>query len=87
MRTFVAGFDFENFARATGLIESGVNSSDRALPVQLELKREGTKRSLAANRATLSPGLVYNSTFDVHSYVLSDAIFYISLAGDITVSV
>jgi len=81
MRTFLAGFDFENFARATGLIESGVNSSDRALPVQLELKREANRRNVG--------GALYVPTagFDVHSYVLSDAIFYISLAGDITVSV
>ena len=64
------GLDFEAFNRSA--IENGVNSSDRSLPITLDL-------------TMASATIVGGTTLDV--YVLCDAIFYVNLDGTCSVSI
>ena len=63
------GLDFEAFNRSA--IENGVNTSDRSLPITLDLK--------------FGAGCDVATTLDV--YVLCDAIFYVNLDGTCSVSI
>lgn len=69
---FCLGYDFESFQRSA--LESGVNTADRSLPVILELTgvQSGNGGALTARCDT---------------YVMFDAIFYVSLDGTVSVSV
>ena len=69
---FCLGYDFESFQRSA--LESGVNTADRSLPVILELGnvQSGNAGALTARCDT---------------YVMFDAIFYVSLDGTVSVSV
>ena len=68
--TFAIGIDLDTWS-GTGGIESGLNSSDRALACTLEMEHTG---ALAASH-------------DVHTYAMCDIIFYIDSSGQISPSV
>ena len=69
---FCLGYDFESFQRSA--LESGVNTADRSLPVILEL-------------TGFQSGNAGGQTARIDTYVMMDAIFYVSLDGTCSVSV
>ena len=69
---FCLGYDFESFQRSA--LESGVNTADRSLPVILEL-------------TGFQSGNAGAQTARIDTYVMMDAIFYVSLDGTCSVSV
>ena len=70
---FAVGYDFESFQKATNAIESGINTADRSLPITLEFQG--------------NPQVAAKVACNAHTYVMADAIWYITSGGDITVSV
>ena len=65
---FMIAYDFETFAKSA--TESGINVSDRALPVTMTLKKEGVANVLEATR------------YD--TWAMCDCIIYIDLMGRMT---
>ena len=63
-------YDFETFAKSAS--ESGINVSDRALPVNLEL----------TNNATAGHGGDAPCRYDI--FAMSDCIIYIDLMGRVS---
>jgi len=73
---FAVAYDFESFQKATNAIESGINTADRSLPITLELNASPTVANAGGKQ-----------NCNAHTYVMADAIWYITSGGDITVSV
>eukprot|EP01047_Picozoa_sp_COSAG01_P017871 COSAG01_NODE_956_length_12480_cov_109.564090_10_plen_232_part_00 len=65
---FMIAYDFETFAKSA--TESGLNVSDRALPVNLTLKKSGLPNQMQAGR--------------LDTWAMCDCIIYIDLMGRIT---
>jgi hypothetical protein len=69
---FCLGYDFESFQRSA--LESGVNTADRSLPIILEM-------------TNFQSGNAGAQTARIDTYVMMDAIFYVSLDGTCSVSI
>ena len=68
----VYAIDLETYPQSTDILESGINSSDLALPINIEMQFGGT--ALA-------------QTLQVNTYALVDAIFTLDSMGMLTVSI
>jgi len=77
---FAVAYDFESFQKATNAIESGINTADRSLPITLEL-------TAAPTAGVIGAAATNKTNCNAHTYVMADAIWYITSGGDITVSV
>ena len=70
MSNFVVAYDFETFAKSA--TESGLNTSDRSLPVTMNVKRNFT-----------APGGGGTTGIRYDTYAMCDCIIYISQNGEI----
>jgi len=68
------GLDFESFPKTT--LENGINSADRSLPINLEIRRVDTTGDGAETLAV-----------DIDVFVMCDAVWYVNLDGSVSVSI
>ena len=76
---WLLAYDFETFAKSA--TESGINVSDRALPVSLQLKRKNAGLAVTDADGT---GFSPSKAIRYDTFAMCDCIIYIDLMGRIT---